>query len=731
MTLLFSLTMGVGAYLVFVVQPQVGKWVLPLLGGTPAVWNTCIVFFQLALLAGYAYAHLLGRLDLRAQGVVHGLLLLVALALLPLRIEPEMAPSAESPAAGLFLLLATRIGVPFFALSATAPLVQRWLSCTRHPDARDPYFLYAASNVGSLLALLTYPALVEPWLDLREQSTAWAAGYGLLLVGMGAVFALTLRSRDPGLASAAPEPDAEVGAARRARWIALAAVPSSLMLSVTTHLTTDVAAVPLLWVLALALYLLTFILAFARRQWIPHRWMCALLPAAVVLPLLGVSLHLSLPWWLLTLAHLLALFTAALVCHGALAADRPPAARLTEFYLWISVGGALGGMFNALIAPLVFDGIAEYPLGLLAACVLRPDGRERARDRLSWDLMAASLALLAALVAGRALQALTLPLSYALALPVLAALSQSAHARRSALLLTATLAAAQIQAVQTEGVVTAERGFFGVVKVLSLDDGEFHAMLHGNIVHGVQRNEPGPAPCAISYYVPVREAFDARPPLAERRVGVVGLGIGTLLACGTPGEQWRFYEINPDVVQLASDSRYFRYLSASPVQHDIVVGEGRLALATEPAQSFDVLILDAFASDAIPVHLMTREAFAMYVEKLEARGLLLVNISNRYLDLVPVVSAIAAQLGLEGRLRTYTASEEERKAGRVSSLWIALARDAQGLGALAGDPRWSPLPASQLRPWTDGYSSLLRVMRWTQPDTAPATETGETDRPPA
>ena len=721
MTLVFSLTLGLGAYLVFVVQPLVGKWVLPLLGGTPAVWNTCIVFFQLALLAGYAYAHALGRLSLRSQGAVHALLLLAAVALLPLRIEPEMAPSAESPVAGLFLLLATRIGVPFFALSATAPLVQRWLSYTRHPDARDPYFLYAASNLGSLLALLSYPVLVEPTLDLSAQSAGWAAGYGALLVGMGVVFALTSGNRGPvpvGTEAPGGEPRVVLGVARRARWIALAAVPSSLMLSVTTHLTTDVAAVPLLWVLALALYLVTFILAFARRRVIPHRWVCALLPALVVLPLLSVSLRLSLPWWLLTLAHLLALFSAALVCHGELAADRPPASRLTEFYLWISVGGALGGLFNALVAPLAFDGIVEYPLGLLAACLLRPRASTSA-EKLSWDLGAACIALLVALLAARALQALALPLGYAVALPVVAALAQGSHVRRCALLLTAALLAAQIQTQRSGGVVLSERGFFGVVKVLSINDGEFYGMVHGNILHGLQSSAPGPATCEASYYAPVREAFAARGDAPPRRVGVVGLGVGTVLACGAPGELWRFFEINPDVVQLASDPRYFRYLSESSVEHDVVVGEGRLALAREPEQSFDVLILDAFASDAIPVHLLTREAFAMYMERLAARGVLLFNISNRYLDLVPVVSAIAARLGLEGRVRSFTPSTEQRKAGLVQSLWIALARDADGLGSLASDARWKPVPASPLRPWTDGYSSLLRVLRWNQPAAEP------------
>jgi hypothetical protein len=720
-TLLFSLAAGLGAYLVFVLQPQIGKLVLPLLGGTPGVWNTCIVFFQLALLAGYLYAHLLGRLPLRAQAPVHLVLMLAAATLLPIRIGSDLEASTSSPVGWLFVLLTLRAGAPFFALAATAPLVQRWLSYTRHPDARDPYFLYSASNVGSLLALLTYPALVEPALDLGAQSVAWAFGYGMLLVVMAGVAAVALREQAPqAIASdpSVPHAATPLGVARRARWIALSAVPSSLLLSVTTYLTTDVAAVPLLWVVPLSVYLITFILAFARRTWIPHRLMCLLLPVAVMWPLLTLVLRPAVPLWLM-LGHLVTLFIAAMVCHGKLARDRPEPERLTEFYLWLSVGGALGGLFNVLVAPLVFDGIAEYPLGLIAACLLRPGAPDamRAGRSMLRDAGWAVASLAAALAADFGLQRLGWPRSHALGIPVLAAMTQWPRARRYGLLIGVAFLAAWIHGARVNPPLASERGFFGVVRVQTSPDGKYVGLTHGNIQHGMQPLT-GALRCDASYYGPVREAFETRGLRAStepRHVGVVGLGIGTLIACGAPDEQWRFYEINPDVVKLATDPRYFLYLSSSPVPHDIVVGEGRLAVAREPTGRFDILVLDAFTSDAIPMHLVTRDAIEIYRTKLAPRGILLVNISNRYVDLTPVLGSIAEDLGMLARLRRFVPTREESERGTVASDWIVLARDTPSLSGLAEDPRWTPLPASTLRPWTDAYSSLLSVIRWTEP----------------
>jgi hypothetical protein len=738
-TFLFSVTIGIGAFLVFVVQPQVGKLVLPLLGGTPAVWNTCLVFFQLSLLGGYFYAHLISRLAFRLQVVLHLLVMALAGALvLPISIAAATAPpDVAAPSRWLFWLLLVRVGAPFVAISATAPLLQRWLGGTRHPHSHDPYFLYAASNTGSLLALLAYPVVVEPTLSLHTQSSAWTAGYvtlGLLIAFAGIV---AWRDRAP---AAALDPLDEsmvdllepLPLGRRLRWVALAAVPASLMLSVTTHLTTDVAAVPLLWVVPLSVYLLTFVLAFAKRPLLSHRWLCALLPVVVLPPLLTISLALTAPWWALLLAHMSALFVVAMVCHGELAADRPSVARLTQFYLWISVGGALGGLFNALVAPLLFHSIVEYPLGLLAACLLRPDAtRARVvgqpmqpaqtvpaiRERAIWqDLAWAVGALALALVVGRAIIATGHPSSatFAIGIPLVIAIAQWPFSRRFALCLAATVLAVHLIDRHDYRDLVIDRNFFGVVKVRVTPDEKYHVLMHGNILHGMQPLITNANERPVAYYGPagpMGQIFATDP--ARPRVGVVGLGIGTLIAYGQPSDQWTFFEINPDVVRIARDPRYFTYLSQSRAPYDIVMGEGRLNLARQHDAEFDVLVLDAFTSDAIPTHLITREAVQLYLEKLKPGGILLLNISNKYVSLAPVLGAITRDLDLTGRWRFYVPTPKEADAGEFPATWVVIGRTPAALGPLAGDSRWEPLPNERRIPaWTDSYSSLLGVMKW-------------------
>jgi hypothetical protein len=751
-TLLFSTAIGLGAFLVFVVQPQVGKLVLPLLGGTPAVWNTCLVFFQISLLGGYFYAHLISRLALRLQVTLHVLVMLLAGALvLPVSIAAASAPpDIDTPSRWLFALLLVRVGAPFIAISATAPLLQRWLGGTRHPHAHDPYFLYSASNTGSLLALLAYPAVIEPALSLQSQSRLWTIGY-VSLAGLIAITgAVAWRQRAP---HAVIDPLDEsmvdllepLTITRRLRWIALAAVPASLMLSVTTHLTTDVAAVPLLWVVPLSVYLLTFVLAFAKRPPLSHRWLCALLPVAVLPPLLTISLALTGPWWALLLAHLVALFVVAMVCHGELAADRPSVARLTQFYLWISVGGALGGLFNTLVAPLVFHSIAEYPLGLLAACLLRPDAARAGvtaaslgvgalrpggvpaaprqailrrpfwRD-LAWGVGALLLALIAARIIGFAGHADRA--TAAIALPLMLAMTQWPFSRRYAFCLAATLLAVRMIDRPEYSDLVIDRNFFGVVKVRVTPDNKYHVLMHGNILHGMQPLVTNANERPVSYYGPsgpIGQIFNNTSAGAPQRprVGVVGLGIGTLIAYGRPHDQWTFFEINPNVVRIARDPRYFTYLSQSRAPFDIVMGEGRLNLARQPENQFDVLVLDAFTSDAIPTHLITREAVEMYLGKLKPGGILLLNISNKYVSLAPVLGAITRDLDLTGRWRFYLPTGKEADSGEFPATWVVIGRTPAALGPLAADARWEALPTDRRIPaWTDSYSSLLGVMKW-------------------
>jgi hypothetical protein len=766
MTVLFGLAIGLGAFLLFVIQPEVGKLVLPLLGGTPAVWNTCLVFFQLALLGGYLYAHLIGRLGLRAQVAIHISLMAIAGFVLPVTIHVAGLQSmAERPALWLFGVLIARVAAPYIVAAATAPLLQRWWASTAQATAHDPYFLYAASNAGSLLALLTYPTLIEPALTLAHQSLAWTAGYVASMALMATAGLLAWRRRAPAAAALASGTELGNGAAepltwrRRLRWFVLSAVPVVIMLGATTHITTDVAAVPLLWVLPLSVYLSTFILAFATRQIISPRWASTLLPVAVMPPLLAVALSANGPWLPLLATHLLGLFFAALVCHGALARDRPSTTHLTEFYLWIAAGGALGGLLTTLGAPLVFTSILEYPIGLLAACLLRPDvaaapvpAPASARDDAATDGIAfaataapapatapasaraaltrdiiwiAAVALVA--LASALLQPTLLPdwtPGIALALPLVLVITQYHRPRRFALALAAALVTVALLGRSPHRDIFLDRNFFGVVRVRATEVGEgalshpVHLLLHGNILHGMQavnaawQMEPG------SYYGrrgPVGQLFLDTPAHDTRaRVGVVGLGIGALIAYGRPSERWTFFEINPTVVHVATDRRYFTYLADTPVPHDIVLGEGRLAVAQQPDASFDLLVLDAFSSDAIPTHLVTREAVAMYFRKLKPDGVLLVNVSNRFVSLQPVLGAIARDEGLAGRQQGYVPTDQDRDL--FPAEWVVLAKDERALGPIAGDGRWQALPESGAgdgrAAWTDDYSSLVSVLKW-------------------
>ena len=394
----FSTTLFVSAFLLFSIQPMFAKMVLPLLGGTPAVWNTCIVFFQAALLAGYAYAHLATRwLPLRRQAVAHLALLFVPLLLLPVGVSRHWLPPTEAnPIPSLLGLMVGTVGLPFFVVSATAPLLQKWFASTDHPSAGDPYFLYAASNLGSLLALLSYPVVVEPSLRLASQSRVWAFGYSALVVLIGCCVLIVWRSASLPTRSGSqpterpsPQPSpaadhrARVTLSRRAHWVLLAFVPSSLMLGVTTYLSTDIAAIPLLWVIPLALYLSTFILVFAKKVLLPHWLMVRLFPILILPVAISLLVHALQPIWLIISLHLVMFFVAAMVCHGELAADRPPTSVLTEYYLWMSFGGALGGLFNALIAPVIFSTAMEYPLAMILACLLRPGSPDEPKEGLS------------------------------------------------------------------------------------------------------------------------------------------------------------------------------------------------------------------------------------------------------------------------------------------------------------------------------------------------------------
>jgi hypothetical protein len=727
---LFALTALASAFLLFWVEPLFARMVLPLLGGSPAVWNTCLMFFQAMLLAGYLYAHLTSRLvPVRRQPVVHLALLTAALLALPIAIPAGWTPpTTERPIGWLLVLLLVAVGAPFLMLSATAPLLQRWIAELDHPMGSNPYPLYAASNAGSLLGLFAFPVALEPVLRLRQQSTLWSVGYLLICALMGMCVAAVLRHplqrskhSDAGESAEAADPAPRLG--DRVRWVILAFVPSSLLLGVTTYLATDVATVPFLWVIPLALYLSTFIVVFSRpgrrSPRAPLEVHAVLVTVFMILAFWGTDLPQR---WAYPL-HLGLFAVTALVLHGELAAARPGPAHLTEYYLWLALGGALGGAFNALAAPLLFRTPAEYVPMVIAASLLRPAQLSQTsslRQRLRSLALASFPALILAVSVAFHLQyrrLAGLPLTWIVSLGAAAIVLSL----RSTTLFGASLAGLALAGLlmrQPSGrVLYAGRSFYGAYRVTQ--DGPARFFYHGTTIHGAQLVNPKLRTRPVTYYhpeAPLGRLLDsARTRLDNKRIGVVGLGAGTLLCYGTPGQQWTVFEIDPLVVQIARDSAYFTFLRDCPVVPKVVLGDARLTLAKQPDGYFSVLVLDAFSSDAVPVHLLTREAFRLYDRLLKPGGFLLVNITNRNLDLEPVIAALAKDVGYVGRVAKHVTGYMREKAEvDFSCDWVVMARRSEDLERLVhGSGDWVDLVApARVTPWSDDYSNLFRSIRW-------------------
>ena len=722
MPLLFISAAFLGAFLLFCVQPMIAKMVLPQFGGSPAVWTTCMVFFQAALLAGYGIAHATSKwLDARRQSLFHLGLLALPIAVLPIAVPASLAGEGD-PSVRLLGRLLTAAGLPFVVVATTAPLLQRWFAATGDRRAGDPYFLYAASNAGSLLALVGYVTLIERNLTLGAQARLWAAGYGVLA---GLIIACAVVVWRAPASECRPESGERIGARERTRWVALAFAPSSLLLGVTTYLTTDLAPVPLLWVIPLTLYLLSFIIAFAP----PPAWVlrsCALaLAPAIVAALAVMVLPSAVPHWATFLVHLVTFFLAATACHTELARLRPAASHLTEFYLTMALGGALGGLFNALIAPVIFTWLAEYPLGLALAALLVPAAGARAlspgsRDRLgllldvTLPLLLGSAAYLAPrLWVGSPPRAILLvplaacllfvrrPLRFALSLAIVATVN------------------ADFQDASSK-VVLRERSFFGILRVSADFPAGMNILAHGNTIHGMQRRSPVPSERRIPlmYYFPtgpIGQVFDAyhRTPVVGR-VGVVGLGVGSLAAYGQTGQEFTFFEIDPAVERIARNPAYFHYLEDCRASWRIDRGDARLSMGSKANGSYGLIVLDAFSGDAIPVHLLTREALRIYLAKLADGGLIALHISNSYVDLEPAVRELARDAGLVGLDQNeLTIPLNELNQGRMNSHWVVLARRPADLSRLAGRPGWRPLTGQRKAAvWTDDYADLLSLLRW-------------------
>ena len=680
---IYSITIFLNAALLFWVQPLVGKMILPLAGGAPAVWNTCLFFFQGTLLAGYVYAHFGSRaLGPRRHAALHFAIVLAGVVFLPVAFGKESFAALEHhPAATILGALAASVGFPFFVLSAGSPLLQKWFAATGHADAADPYFLYAASNLGSFAGLIAYPVLLEPYFTLGEQNQLWFAGYAILLV----LFLLCawpwLRNKvfvsQTGGASGPiiPAPlggvsDAPVNGLRRIRWLLWSFAPSSLLLGVTTYITTDVASVPLFWIVPLGIYLLSFVLAFARPAWAIH-------PVAVTLQALLVCVVavnycvavISLPWLVVTL-QLAAFFATAVVCHGRLADDRPPTRYLTEYYLWISIGGMLGGLFNSLIAPRLFLRVQEYPLAMIAAVMLRPSRvKGGASSWLNWrDLLWPAALGLAYYALGYATRTTTWlpdnledPLLFGLT--ALACLIFARRPLRFGLGLLAIFLATSVDGDSAALTLFRGRSFFGVYRVTVNQAGTRHSLRHGTTLHGTQNLDAKLRTTPISYYYPsgpIGEIFRFfAQPRAGARVGIVGLGTGGLVCYAKPGQAFTFFEIDPLVERIAREPRYFTYLRDCPAELRIEIGDARVSLAKAQDRGFDLLVLDAFSSDAIPTHLLTVEALRLYLTKLVNDGILAIHISNRYLDLGPILGRAAKELGVNALIRSDDESTDE------------------------------------------------------------------------
>lgn len=728
---LYTATIFLSAALLFSVQPMFAKMVLPALGGSPSVWAVSMCFFQAVLLAGYCYAHALNAfVSLRTALLVHAGVMAVAAVALPIAL-PSAAHEVPTGNTYLWLIgvLAAGVGLPFFAVSANAPLLQSWFSRTGHPHAADPYFLYGASNIGSLLALLAYPLMIEPGSGLASQAGAWAAGFALLAAGIMASGALSISLDAPqqiaDTVESAETADAEATWRQRGTWIALSFVPSALLVGYTTVLTTDIASAPFLWVMPLALFLLTFVLVFRDEPVFSHALLIDRQPLLAALAIFGTASLSSFSWTIAFLGSLGAFLITSLVCHRELYLRRPPARRLTEFYLWMSFGGVLGGIFSALVAPQIFTSIFEFPLlvalGLLARPVVREIGADVAGLRRALMIFAAGSAALA--VIGFLISNGLVPGHPKLRLVFIGACTalMIVERRRVATELAAVVLMLSTIAFIPEGASAshAVRSFFGVHRVVSSANGDMRLLMHGTTVHGAERRldaegRPLSRPVPATYYHPqgpmARTLDLVRNRVAETpRVGVVGLGAGSMACHAKAEETWRFFEIDKAVLDLAKDASQFSFLSKCRPDAEVVIGDARLTLAREPDQAFDYLIIDAFSSDSIPTHLLTIEALNLYFGKLKPDGVLLIHVSNRHLDLKPVVAADAARI--EG-LTTILVDDIPEKPGfdAAPSEVVIMSRNAEAVADVRG---WrgarSPAPAT-VEAWTDDYSDVMSAL---------------------
>jgi SAM-dependent methyltransferase len=668
--ILYAAAIFLGAFLLFLVQPIIAKQILPWFGGSAAVWATCMVFFQMVLLVGYAYADFTTRrLTPRRQVTLHVALLALSLLALPIMPDAAWKPHGEeNPSWRIIGLLTLTIGLPYFILSTTSPLLQAWFA--RRFQHAIPYRLFALSNLASLLALLAYPVLVEPWVSTVTQSISWSVFYAVFVVLCGYAAIASARSESHA-ASAGPAPvvapEAPPGGARQLTWLTLAAMASFLLLAFTNHICQNVASLPFLWIMPLSLYLASFILCFDHPRW--YRRNVFLLLAAILLPVMAwysdsLNLKLVIPM------YLAGLFVCCMFCHGELALLKPAPRYLTRYYLMISLGGAIGGLLVGLVAPYVLKGYFELAIGLIGCALLLL----YRTFRMAWWTLLVSAAVVGATAwgAGRAID------------------------------------------VQIADSRVMMRNFYSVVKTREFTEpAAFRSLVHGGIMHGGQLLAPEYRLRPSSYFATTSGygRMFASLPDAPRKVGVIGLGAGSIIAYARKGDTFRFYEINPQVVDLAR--REFTFMTDSPAKIEVVLGDGRLSLEREPDQKFDVIAMDAFSGDSIPMHLLTRQAMEIYLRHLKPDGVLAFQATNRFINIAPIVASLAAEFGLSAVLISDLPENEEGPDYWTSSTDQVLVTanrkllEAEKIRSVAKEIAVPP----GFRVWTDDFNNLLRVLK--------------------
>ncbi len=729
---LFSGTLFISATLMFVLQPLFGKLLLPLLGGSPAVWNTCMVFYQSILFFGYLYAHFLSsRFKPSRQILIHAVVILVSLIALPIALpENTIPPTDSNPTFWLMWTLFLAIGLPFFIVSATSPLLQKWFSSAGHHTSEDPYYLYVASNIGSMIALLSYPFLIEPNIGLDAQKSIWSMGYGLLcLLIIACAYTLWRNQLSNTVETPISFEDVEdkeaLPLSRKLHWLALAFVPSSLLLGLTNFISTDIASAPLLWIIPLTLYLFTFILVFSKWADKIHPLMVSLQPI-LLLPFIAYSFvdPAALPFWLNLILHLIAFFLAVMVCHGELAKNRPHTQHLTLFYLIMSFGGMLGGLFNSFVAPFIFNAVYEYPIMIVAAILLRPGLKTQKLDcQALFPILLLCLGVSVYLFSDNLSQELIYSATNALIL--LAGLCYAFRSRPLSLALLTGVILFFTLGIQNliSNNIYKQRSFFGVLSVRQSvlineknQPEKYHELFHGTTKHGAQRLASHLQTTPQTYYSrpgPMGQLFKVFDGENQNwEIGAVGLGAGALACYAKNQQHWTYYEIDPLVIEIAKNSDYFTYLKRCSKNSTFKVGDARLSLADEHNQQFDLLIMDAFSSDSVPTHLLTREAMELYFTKLKPNGILTFHITNRHLELKKVISDHVKHLKLAALIQEFKPQKEIPLV--IATDWVVMAKKAETLEPLRQSRlgNWQKLPLYfDIKPWTDDFTNIIGIWK--------------------